>query len=418
MLSRLPPFPILIDYCTASCTEKPECLALASIRHRSRVRGIALRRPYTDMAKLLKALSHPFQVPGLESLEICPLNEIGPTYCPDYELILPATFLSGSAPCLRQLTLREVVPRCLSPLLSSATGLVELALTLRVEYSALPEASLIANLQRMSCLRRLELNLQYPHDTRYPESPPPPTSTGDVVPLSKLTHLTFKGHRLYLQPLVVGLAAPSLQHLDAELCGRSWPLHSFPIPHLCKFICDTECQFTAVRLSFWHSGLGFCAGTGSRSVDDQPFRIIIPGPVSLEQTGQELSGPLSTVEELIVACYELDPWRTEVHIQTDQWRGFCYHVPQVKVVRVPAKVALDIAHTFQQDGREPVLGLLPALKQVEVFSVVGKDDLYESVCDAFKPLIAARQRVGRPVRLSWAFWRQNSALDWLVAYRE
>ncbi len=154
------------------------------------------------MAKLFKALSHP--PPELESLEI------RPTYgWYGQELILPTMFLSSSAPCLRQLTLRDVVPRCLSPLLSSATGLVELALTLRDVYSALPEASLIANLQRMSCLRRLELNLNYRPDTMNPDfDPPPPASAGDVVPLSKLTHLIFKGHILYLQVLVVGLAPP------------------------------------------------------------------------------------------------------------------------------------------------------------------------------------------------------------------
>src|SRR6266702_5594766 len=33
MLSRLPPFPILIDYCTASFTEREENLALTAIRH-------------------------------------------------------------------------------------------------------------------------------------------------------------------------------------------------------------------------------------------------------------------------------------------------------------------------------------------------------------------------------------------------
>ncbi|KAI9446104.1 hypothetical protein H4582DRAFT_1903493 [Lactarius indigo] len=393
MLSRLPPLPILIDYCVASWTEKEEGFALAAIKHRSRVRRIALRRSYKDMAKLLKALSHPF--PRLESLEICPPNK---TYscCHDHELVLPDTFLSGSAPCLRQLTLREVVPRCLSPLLSSTTGLAELTLTLRVAYPALPEASLIANLQRMSHLRRLELNLDYWPNTRYPEPPEPPASAGDAVPLSQLTHLIFTGHILYLQPLVLGLAAPSLQHLDATLCGRS---HGFPIPHLCKFIRDTECQFTAVRLTLRYSKLMFCAGTVSQSVDDQPFRIIIPKRVPLEELGRELSRPLSTVEELIIT-WDNEPWITEGCLQADQWRGFCYHVPQVKTVRIPARVALDVAHSFMQDNREPVLDLLPALERVEVFSVVGMDHLFKPICDAFEPLIVARRRVGRPIKLS------------------
>ncbi|KAH9079644.1 hypothetical protein EDB83DRAFT_1296462 [Lactarius deliciosus] len=396
VLSRLPPLPILIDYCAASWTGREVNPAVVAIRHRSRVRGIAFRRSYTDTtAKLLRSLSHPF--PKLESLEIYPTYG----WC-SQGLILPTTFLSGSASCLRRLTLRDVVPRSLSPLLSSATGLVELALTLRVVYGALPEASFIASLQRMSCLRRLELDLHCrPNDIPSEFGPPPPASAGEVVPLSKLTHLIFTGYRLYLQALVVRLAAPTLQHLNVTLYGQSF--HFFPISHLCKFIRDTGCQFTTVHLCRSRLKLKFCAGTGPQSVDDQPFRIIIPVPVSLVQMGQELSGPLSTVEKVIITWdVESSSTGTVGHVEPDQWRGFFSHVPQVKMVRVPAKAALDVAHSFQQGG-EPVLDLLPALERVKVLSTVGRDNVYVSGCDAFEPLIAARQRAGRPIRLSWIF---------------
>ncbi|KAH9027664.1 hypothetical protein EDB84DRAFT_1499748 [Lactarius hengduanensis] len=206
MLSHLPPFPIWIDYRAASWTEREENLALTAISHRSRVRRIALQRPYKDMAKLLTALSHPF--PKLEGLEICPTHG-----CFGQELILPTAFLAGSAPRLRQLTLRGVVPRCLSPLLSSATGLVELVLTLKVAFGALPEASFIASLQHMSCLRRLDLDLDY---TMHFESGPPPPANPGYVPLPKLTHLTVRGHRLYWVAFVVWLSTPSLQHFDCS----------------------------------------------------------------------------------------------------------------------------------------------------------------------------------------------------------
>src|SRR6266702_64094 len=121
----------------------------------------------------------------------------------------------------------------------------------------------------MSCLRRLALSLEY-LPTRYSDSNLPPlASAGDVVPLSRLTHLIFRGHTLYLHALVVGLTAPSLQHLDADLCGQA--LRFFPILRLCKVICDTEWQFTAVRSGLSHSTLRFRAGAISLSVDDQPL---------------------------------------------------------------------------------------------------------------------------------------------------
>jgi hypothetical protein len=253
MLKNLPPFPVLVDYRASSWTKREESLALAALRHRSRVRGIVLRRPYyssLDMAKLLRALSHPF--PELESLEICPSYPHE-----DGLLMLPATFLSGSAPCLRRLTLGKVAPASLSPFLSLATGLVELTLPSHTHYDLLPEATLLSILQRMSCLRHLELDLVH----TIISDPPPPASTGDVVPLSKLTHIIFRGHRSYLEALMVGLAAPSLRFLDADLSGSSHGL--FPIPHLCKFISDTECQFTAIRLVFSNWTLKFYAGTDS-----------------------------------------------------------------------------------------------------------------------------------------------------------
>ena len=399
ILKNLPLFPVLVDYCVSSWTERVESLALAALRHRSRVRGIVLRRPYWDMVKLLRAFSHPF--PELESLEICPYHQ----WNHDGPLILPATFLSGSAPHLRRLTLGKVVTANLSPFLSLATGLVELTLTINARYDLLPEASLLSNLQRMSRLRHLELDLIYQFHSFVPPDPPPPASAGDVVSLSKLTHLIFRGHRSYLQALVVGLVAPSLQCLDAELFGSSPDL--FPIPHLCKFIRDAECRFTAIRLVFLHLTLELYARTDWKFADEYPFRIIISEPVSLEQIGQELSGPLSTVEELIILVDEPLIELEEPNIPiADGLHGLFYHVPQVKMILLPDDVGLDVARSFQQDDRGPAMDLLPALEQVKVVDTrrntpSGSDrDDHTSILDAFEPLIAARKQLGRPIMLS------------------
>ncbi|KAH9021133.1 hypothetical protein EDB85DRAFT_435101 [Lactarius pseudohatsudake] len=411
MLKYLPPLPISVDYRDGPWTEKEESLTLAALGHRSRVRSVALRRPYTKqhMAKLLKALSRPF--PELESLDIFPTDER------QGELVLPATFLSRSAPCLRRLMLREVSWSCLSPLLSSATGLVELALTFKVAYGALPEASFTANLQHMSRLRRLELELKPlppPPGTTINDYPLPPTGAGEIVPLPELTQVVYTGPRRYFEALVAVLAAPSLRRLDLTLgtCGLADDTtRGFPIPHLCRFVRDTDNQFITVCLAYSIWPLRFSAGTGSQSVHDQPFLIVDYEPFSLEQLGRELSGPLSTVEELVIGW---QPWSFDRYIQPDQMRGFCYYLPQVKIVQVPVEVALNVAHVFKGDGGEPILYLLPALERIEVRSAAGEDDTYVSICSAFEPLIAARQRAGRPIRLSWTFWRNSSTQKWLV----
>jgi hypothetical protein len=364
MLGCLPRFPILVDYIDGFWTENAKNLAIAAIRYRSRVHGITLLDP---PAKLLRALGHPF--PELESLKIYALR---------HKLILPATFLSGSTPRLRRLTLCEVASS-LSPTLSLSTGLVELALY-SINYAALPEASLFANLQRMSCLRRLELKLRYSH-----KSLPPPTGGGDVITLSKLTDLIFLGPDRYLQMFVVRLAAPSLQHLDVEISGGSG---LFSIPHLGKFICDAKC----LRLSHIPRTLAFSAETCSRSDRAQLFRIVIPNIAKLEEIGNMLSGSLSTVEELVV---ESIPKRRS------RWRGFCHYIQRVKVVQVSSEVALDFARSFRLNGQQS--DLLPALERVKVDFPTRSNmkGIYKRIRKAFGPLVAARQRVGRPILLSY-----------------
>jgi hypothetical protein len=151
LLKNLPLFPILVDYRLAKWTKRDRSLALAAIEHSGRVRGIFLGTSYRNTAQILRALSHP---PELEILEISSNHE--------YDCVtLPDTFHLGSASCLRRLKLWRVDLMYLSPLLSTVTGLVELALNLIVSHNALPEESFVADLQRMTCLRRLELRLTY-----------------------------------------------------------------------------------------------------------------------------------------------------------------------------------------------------------------------------------------------------------------
>lgn len=390
MLKSLPPFPILVDHSLADGADREQSLALAALapRNRDRVHGISLRRKRrTYMDKLLRALSHPF--PELESLII------DSSYDHDFELILPDTFLSGSAPGLRRLTLRDVVPRCLPPLLSFTTDLVELFLTLRAPRYALPEASLIANLQRLSCLHRLELRLMYTHVVgSFPVSLAEPR---DIVPLPNLMQFVFSGQTHYLETLVVELATPRMQYLNANFGDKAY---TFPIPHLCRLICDTKIQFIFVCLELLSHQVKFTAETRSKSVhaSAQSFNIIFPEDTSFEEMGNRLSGPLTTVEELVV----IGGMR---HVQ---WRRFFNRIQQVKLIQVSSQAAIEVAHSFQPDDQAIAMDVLPALEQVKVqmphIPPLSENYInpYLTIPNAFEPLIAARRRVGRPITLSFA----------------
>ena len=393
LLRKIPVFPILVDYRQSNWTKREVNLALAAIEQRSRVRGIFLgTKLFRDTTEIFGALSRPF--PELESLEICSTDS-------HYLAILPTTFFLGSASSLRRLKLWVVEPKCLSPLLSTVTGLVELYLTLRVPLNTYPEESLIANLQRMSCLRRLEFRLSYPlwYETLHSSNPRPPANTGDIVPLPNLMQLVFIGHNFYLDALVAELAAPSLQHLDVEFVDRAFTL---PTPHFCRFICDTDNHFGLVRLDFSDSQLQFTAETRSKTVHAQSFRISIPRQIWLKELGNSLSQSLATVEELVVGWdIDIASGRSAVV----QWREFLKHTRQVKALQMPWQVALDVAHSFQQDGQEPAVDILPALEQVNMVMThwhppgPNSQD-HVAIPDAFEPLIAARKKVGRPITLS------------------
>ena len=401
VLRCLPRLPILLHFIDTPYQPRipdKDNLFFATIEDRSRVRGITNIR-------LLETLSQPF--PELQSLDI------GNYYKTDICLNLTASFISGSALSLRRLSLQGNRSYALSPLLSLATGLVELTLILNVDLGGrLPEASVFPNLQRMSCLRYLKLMAVCGHLTVPIISAPLPTSAqaGDIISLLKLTDFIFTGPCSIFHMLVVRLAPPSLQHLDARVC--CWFPRYSSIPPLPKFICETESQFIAVRLALLPLQLEFSVET-SKYDHARSFRILFPRPIDavvlLEKIGDRLSGPSSTVEEVVIE-WHVD-WSTEEGHRI-QWQGFFNHLQRVKMVQLPFEEVLNFAHSFQKGGH---LTLLPALKQIKVHMIDrNRKDKFKFSCHAlkpfiarllvlraFKPLFAARKQVGHPIALSW-----------------
>jgi hypothetical protein len=408
LLRNLPKFPILIDYLLARWNKKEVSLALAALEHHGRVRGISLgTRLSEEPTEVFEAMNR--HLPELESLEI----GSGDIFGFGHIVILPDTFLLGSASSLRRLKLQDAELRNLSSQLSTLTSLVDLSLTIEVPLRTVREESfiqsLVANLQRMSCLRRLELRLTYPlwyHIDFVDDSPPRlPPPTGDIVPLPNLTELVLSGDHIYLEALVADLAAPSLHLLNAEFTD---PTNKGHIPHFCRLISDTVPQFRLVRLDFSKYKVQFTAETHSKSVHPQHFKISIPGPIS--SISNILSGSLATVEELVIRWNISGDRRRIV-----QWCGFMNDIPQVKFLQVPWQLAHDVAHSFQQDDQEPAMDLLPALEQIKMDMTRYYPPPHElisqnhgAIPDAFNPLIDVRKKMGRPITLSF------TDLNWMV----
>jgi hypothetical protein len=144
---RLQPLPIVIYYSLAPFDSKDISRLHSALRHHDRVCEIAIVGLKADFTKFLKDTKRPF--PILESLEL--------RYGNPSPLDLPTKFLGGSTARLKRLQLDCVVFSSIARILSSATGLIELALEMDTAFGPSPEESLPAYLQAMPFLRRLRL---------------------------------------------------------------------------------------------------------------------------------------------------------------------------------------------------------------------------------------------------------------------
>jgi hypothetical protein len=311
---------------------------VAVLKQRDRVHGIVFKGKGLQLGKVFKEMKRPF--PALERLEIC--------HHESYRLKLPSppTFLGGSAPHLRRLKMLPVSLQSISHLLSSATALVELSLKIDTIFGPSPTASLVAHLQAMPCLRWLALCLppvmSLPHILKSLEN------GGKVVPLSKLTFFHFYGHRVFLDRLVSGLAAPSLRTFDIELSEH---LNNFtsPIRHISRFIADINLEPEAFKFRVISTDRGFfslslLAHSESIYDPDPHFNFYSPDVMLISNA---LSPRLAIVEELFLISFDGSS------LSPTPWRIFLKLFRNVKVIRLQDNISVifDVARSLQQRSR-------------------------------------------------------------------
>ncbi|KAI0253959.1 hypothetical protein BJV78DRAFT_142168 [Lactifluus subvellereus] len=395
MLTRLPPLPIIIDYSGATITQTLKNHAAATLTHPNypnRVCGITIGSRLV-LGMDYGAMNRPF--PILESFKL--LNEHV------FGFWVPTPIFKGSAPSLRRLHLQKVLFASVSQLLSSTPCLVELDLDIDTIVSLSPAASLLTHLQGMPCLRHLQLRVVRPpfHPTSIPVFP---MRAADVVPLLRLTHFQFFGSTAHFEALAAGLAAPFLQDLEIELHDDSPTF-----PHLSRFIGDVEGLFLAVRVDVASIAPQISMLTHSHSIDEPPRRIAIQNGVWSVQIGTAFGAKLTTAEQLFLergstSYRERESW---FHEDPIAWRGFFKQFHNVKILRVGRGLLPDVARFLLLNSGQPPLLLLPALEEIELCSVALdiswsiSDIEREEALSTLDLFVAARQRVGRPVRIFW-----------------
>jgi hypothetical protein len=198
------------------------------------------------------------------------------------------------------------------------------------------------------------------------------------------------------------LAAPSLRDLEIKLND-----YSSTFPHLSRFIEDVEGLFFAVRVDLTLGTPQFSMLTHSHSIDEPPRKIAIQnGTTCSVQIGTAFGAKLTTAEQLFfqrswISYLGRDPLFDKDAIA---WRELFKQFHNVKILRVGRDLLLDVARfLFLNSGGPPVL--LPALEEIELrlaAPVLPISDIErEEVLSKLNVFIAARQRVGPPVRISW-----------------
>src|SRR5712675_2017130 len=126
-------------------------------------------------------------------------------------LVLPDSFLGGSAPDLRELLLRSISLPSPPKLLSSANGLVALSLSDIPDSGYISPDAMVTALTVMTRLEFLDLRFRSPRSRPDPASQPLPPLTRFVLPA--LTRLIFEGVYEYLEDLLARIDPPLLYHL-------------------------------------------------------------------------------------------------------------------------------------------------------------------------------------------------------------
>ena len=274
-----PPLPLLIQ--GSVCLTEDVDNIIAALECSDRVAKIKLFTNNVDsspLEKVFAAMQVPF--PELADLDLWSYDEMVPTIVPD-------SFLGGSAPNLRTLSLNCIPFPGLPKLLLSTTRLVTLHLReIPLSGFFLPEA-----LSTLTSLESLRLEFQSPRfrPDEASRRPPPRRSI-----LSALKNFEFKGVSEYLDDLVARIDTPQLDRLNITFFNQI----VFDTPQFIQFIGRTP-TLKALKQAevYFEDGAAIVNLLSHKSSLDLPFYLKI--------SCKELDWQVSSVEQFFASCLPL-----------------------------------------------------------------------------------------------------------------
>ena len=357
----------------------------AALRHRERVCHIGLSGlPRPLLKRLAAATQEAF--PALTGLELSSCHKRVPVF--------PDSFLGGSAPRLRSLSLDNIPFPALPKLLSTTDDLVNLRLTdIPPSGYVSPEAMLtgLSGLMRLECL-----HLEF----RSTQSPPgqisrqPPQT---CIALPALLKLNFKGASEYLEVLVSRINAPILQWVCITFVEFVDQL-LFNTSQLPQFIGRAE-KFRALNRAEVVFDNVFVEIKLSQKIN----HAILQLRISCDELSSQLSSlaricgsflpPLSTLERLHI--HEGHYWHPHMQyeVQKTLWLELFLPFTAVKNLYLSKDLAIRIKSALQELTANRVTDVLPMLQNI----FLKVPQRFRGVQEVVGQFVAARQLSGNPV---------------------
>jgi hypothetical protein len=390
-LAVWPQFPVIISQFPPSTALTSKCgedNIIAALGQNNRVCQISLTIPGSLLGTVCSAMQKTFV--ALEDLELEVVHHHS-----DVALVVSDSFLGGSSPLLRRLSLTRIpFPlTVLRKLILAVPNLVMLSLYDIPHSAYISPKEMVTCLSALTRLNHLCIGFKSPlsHPLRGIRHPP---STLSVLPA--LTELTFNGVSEYLEDLVSRIDAPLLSNLNIGF------LHQLlDTPQLVQFISRTPTlkayDEAYVIFSNWYAAfvlsgrdnLGLQLETSCRQSDRQLSSLARVSTSSFPQA------VIPMLEHFYILENEyLRPrWQD---VKNTQWLELFHPFTTVKNLYISREFVPRIVPVLQELVGKRVNEVLPNLQSIFL------EDLQESesVPESMRQFIAARRLSSRPIAIS------------------
>jgi hypothetical protein len=366
---------------------------ISALEHHDRVSEIILNTTNTLLKRLYKVMKKPY--PALTRLRLNNWRSAP---------VLRDTFLGGSAPRLKGLSLIGIPFPALPKFLPFSHDLVDVQLRNIPNTGYFSPKAMAMALSALTNLKDIYIGFESPAYRPEPTNRHPSSLTRIVLPA--LTRFGFHGASEYFEDLVARIDTP------ATISVSTWFFNQldFDIPHFLQFIGRTqipEC-FEEAKLYFVDESVYIHVGHRVPP-GGKELRIALSITISchaldwqvgcLAQICGTISPFLSNVKRLLISTSSFDNGSTtnvvfsdwKDYVDNPQWLEIFHAFPALQHMRIPPKLGEIIASALQELTGERVMEALPLLHHLYLPSSSASTQL------AMQPFVSSRQCSNHPI---------------------